>query len=317
MIGDLLKELSVALWRYFRYHLGRLTGFHHTRIPQAMQGPLPISAVADAQGIAPPPEETMLSAAYRRPVRWGTSRRDLDSEELARNPVLQFWKQHKPRAHKWTHYFETYHAIFGPHRLQARRILEIGVYQGASLRLWRQYFENTETVLVGIDLDQTCARFDSPRENVHVRIGNQADAVFLEAVARDFGPFDIIIDDGSHRSSHMIASFNHLFASALKDDGIYLVEDLHANYWTAWRDTRYSFLDLCKELMELMHSHYSRAQMADWLRESESDSESDPLLLDVPVIATMIKEIRVFDSIVAIYKTRREYLPRVLDPAAG
>jgi hypothetical protein len=68
--------------------------------------------------------------------------------------------------------------------------------------------------------------------------------------------------------------------------------------------------------MEFMHSHYTRAQMAQWLRESESDSESDPLSLDVPVIATMIKEIRVFDSIVAIYKTRREYLPRVLDPTA-
>jgi len=316
MIGDLLKELSVALWRYFRYHLARLTGLHRASIPQATETPRATSAVVEGGEMAPPPDETMLSAAYTRTVRWSTSRRDLDSEALARNPVLQFWKQNKPRAHKWTHYFETYHAIFGLRRLQARRILEIGVYQGASLRLWKQYFDNAETVIIGIDLDQTCARFDSSHENVHVRIGNQTDAAFLDSVTREFGPFDIIIDDGSHQSSHMIASFNHLFASALKDDGIYLVEDLHANYWTAWRDTRQSFLDFCKELMEFMHSHYTRAQMAEWLRESESDSESDPLSLDVPVIATMIKEIRVFDSIVAIYKTRREYLPRVLDPTA-
>jgi hypothetical protein len=313
MIGDLLKQLSVGLWRFFRYHLARLTGSHRTPpMPQAAEIPSPISAVADAGGIALLPDKEILSENYRRPVRLSTSRRDLDKEEPARNPVFQLWKQQKPRAHKWAHYFEAYHAIFGSRRHQALRILEIGVFQGASLRLWRQYFDDPETVLVGIDIDPTCARFDSSRENVHVRIGSQADEAFLDTITRDFGPFDIIIDDGSHHSSHMIASFNHLFASALKDEGIYLAEDLHANYWTPWRDTRRSFLDLCKELMEFMHAHYTRATLAEWLLES--DSESDQLSLDVPVIATMIKEIRVFDSIVAIHKTRREYLPRVLNP---
>jgi len=315
MIGDLLKQLCVGLWRFFLYHLARFTGFHHPpSVRQAPESLRPTSAVADAKGIAVPPDEAVLSEAYRRTVRVSTSRRDLDSEEFARNPVFQFWKQHKPRAHKWTHYFGAYHSIFGLRRSQALRILEIGVYQGASLHLWRQYFDNPETVIVGIDIDPTCAQFDSSRENVHVRIGSQADAAFLKIVTHEFGPFDIIIDDGSHHSSHMIASFNHLFAGALKDDGIYLAEDLHANYWTPYRDTRLSFLDLCKELMEFMHAHYSRAALAEWLLES--DSESDQLSLDVPVIATMIKEIRVFDSIVAIHKTRREYLPRLLNPIA-
>jgi hypothetical protein len=67
-------------------------------------------------------------------------------------------------------------------------------------------------------------------------------------------------------------------------------------------------------LMEFMHDHYTRGSLAEWLQESES--ESDQFSLDVPVIATMIKEIRVFDSIVAIHKTRREYLPRMLNPLA-
>jgi hypothetical protein len=115
----------------------------------------------------------------------------------------------------------------------------------------------------------------------------------------------------------MIASFNHLFADALKQDGIYLAEDLHANYWLPWRDTNQSFLDLCKDLMEFMHAHYMQATLNEWKSESESESESTVLSLDVPVIATMIKEIRVFDSIVAIYKTRREFMTRVLNPSAG
>jgi len=313
MIGDLLKQLCVGLWRFFLYQLARLTGFHRPPpIPQAPDDSRPATAVPGVNASAAPADEAALSDTYRRPVRLSTNRRDLEGGELAGNPVFEFWKQHKPRAHKWAHYFEAYHAIFGPRRSQSLRILEIGVYQGASLRLWRRYFDHPDTVIVGIDIDPSCARFDSERERIHVRIGSQADAAFLDTVTRDFGPFDIIIDDGSHHSSHMIASFNHLFADALEEDGIYLAEDLHANYWMPYRDTRRSFLDLCKELMEFMHAHYTRGSLAEWLLES--DSEADQLSLDVPVIATMIKEIRVFDSIVVIQKTRRKYLPRMLNP---
>jgi hypothetical protein len=50
-----------------------------------------------------------------------------------------------------------------------------------------------------------------------VRIGSQADPEFLRRVVREFGPFDLIIDDGSHHSSHIIATFNHLFDAGLKD----------------------------------------------------------------------------------------------------
>jgi SAM-dependent methyltransferase len=297
MIGDLLKKLMVALWQFFRYQLARLGGSRRAE-------PAPAEL----------PDQGILSDDYRRPVHLNTSRRDVDSEEFQLNPVYQLWKQHRPRAHKWTHYFDTYQAIFGPHRHKSLRVLEIGIYQGASLRLWKRYFDNPETVIVGIDIDPTCAQFDSPREHVHVRLGDQADAVFLATVTREFGPFDLIIDDGSHHSSHLIQSFNHLFATALKDDGIYLAEDLHANYWTPWRDTQLSFLDLCKELMELMHAHYTQATLDEWSTESESEERA--LSVEVPMIATMIKEIRVFDSIVAVYKTRREYLPRVLNPLA-
>jgi len=69
MIGDLLKELSVALWRYFRYHLARLTGLHRASIPQATETPRATSAVVEGGEMAPPPDETMLSAAYTRTVR--------------------------------------------------------------------------------------------------------------------------------------------------------------------------------------------------------------------------------------------------------
>jgi len=315
MIGKLLKELIAGLWRFFRYHLARLTGPERgVPIPQVTQNQEPSIPLEQTGADLQLPDEEILSDRYLRPVRMSTSRKDLDDGELALNPVFQLWRQQKPHAHKWTHYFEAYHGIFGARRSEALRILEIGVQTGASLRIWKGYFDHPETVIVGIDIDPSCAELDSPREKVHVRIGNQADGAFLESVTREFGPFDIVIDDGSHQSSHLIQSFNHLFAVALKDDGVYLAEDLHAEYWPAWRDRRRSFLDLAKELMDFMHSHYTKAAFPEWL--SESESESRPLSMEVPTVTTMIREIRVFDSIVAIHKTRRKYLPRLLNPTA-
>lgn len=69
--------------------------------------------------------------------------------------------------------------------------------------------------------------------------------------------------------------------------------------------------------MKFMHAHSMRTTLTEWMRECESAANSTPLSLDVPIIATMIKEIRVFDSIVAIHKTRREFLPRMLNPSGN
>src|SRR4029079_10969603 len=108
----------------------------------------------------------------------------------------------------------------------------------------------------GIDIDEACKRFDEPANRIAVRIGEQQDPQFLKSLVREFGPFDLIIDDGSHVSSHMIASFNFLFDPGLKEGGIYLVEDTHASYWPTHRDCRQSFIDFTKDIIDLMHAHY-------------------------------------------------------------
>lgn len=123
-------------------------------------------------------------------------------------------------AHKWHHYFPVYEQLFGDLQDRPINILEIGVYKGASLELWRRFF-HSESVIVGVDIDASCKRFHDPENNIHVRIGSQADAGFLSSLGREFGPFDLVIDDGSHITSHMIATFNALFDSHLaKTDSI-------------------------------------------------------------------------------------------------
>jgi hypothetical protein len=58
-----------------------------------------------------------------------------------------------------------------------------------------------------------------------------------------------------------------------------------------------------------MHAHYWKNTLDIWTEQLESGSH---LAVQVPEITTMIKEIRFFDSIVAIHKTRRMHAPRYI-----
>jgi SAM-dependent methyltransferase len=307
MLGSLLKQLGVALGQYVRYHGARILRLRQPTAsiaPTALEKSMPPGKTIDAGG-----DQTGLDAKYLRPYLWPSYREDVTPEELSLDPLYRLWIG-TSGGHKWTQYFAVYREVFGALTSQPMRILEIGVLNGAGLRLWRQYFSHPGTVVVGIDILPGCVQFASPNEGIHVRIGSQADPEFLQKLVGEFGPFDLIIDDGSHRSSHMIASFNCLFADGLKESGIYFVEDLHANYWPQWRDTTRSFLDVCKELVEHMHAHYQRGSPELFLVASAS--QQPMAALEVPIITTMVREIRFFDSMVAVYKARRRFIPHYL-----
>jgi len=205
--------------------------------------------------------------------------------------------------HKWLHYLPVYESVID--RSRPIRMLEIGVFHGGSLHMWRDYL-HPRSVIVGIDIDPDCKQFDDPENNVHVRIGGQQDDTFLQEVNAEFGPFDVILDDGSHMTSHMIESFRSLFASALAEPGTYIVEDVHSNYWKSYRDTSMSFVDFIAVLVDAMHAHYLDAP------DELSFRTGHPARLhevSVPRITPMLSSIEIHDSIVVVRKGSRD-LPR-------
>lgn len=127
---------------------------------------------------------------------------------------------------KWWHYFEVYHTFFQKYIGSDVRILEIGICKGGSLQMWKDYFGEKATV-VGIDVDVKCKEFEE--ENIHICIGSQADRDFLLKVSEQWGPFDIVLDDGSHEMAHQILTFETLFPM-LKENGVFVCEDCHSSY---------------------------------------------------------------------------------------
>lgn len=99
------------------------------------------------------------------------------------------------------------------------------MYPAQSLRMWREFFPNSN--IYGIDLHNH-KWLDSRR--IKTFQGSQADSGFLQRVINEIGVVDIVIDDGSHFSEHVITSFQVLFP-LLAPNGIYAIEDLQTSYW--------------------------------------------------------------------------------------
>jgi hypothetical protein len=188
-------------------------------------------------------------------------------------------------AYKWHHYLEIYDRYLSIYRNKSLFFLEIGVSASGSLELWRRYF-GPDATIVGIDIDPACAnRVDRP--NI-VRIGSQDDTEFLQKVVTEFGPPDIILDDGSHIGRHQQASFDTLFP-LIKDGGLYIIEDLQTSYWPDWEGgyrRKGSGIEYVKQMIDDMHAWYHN-------RKTKTPARDE------------INAIHVYDSAVVIEKRRK------------
>lgn len=132
--------------------------------------------------------------------------------------------------HNYTFYYEQY---FESLRKAELNVVEIGIlnhpnkasrpYEGASILLWKDYFENS--TIHGLDINDHTGL---AQDRVKIYVADQGDRDQLKTIFTELEP-DIIIDDGSHFMHHQQISFGFLF-QYLKSGGIYVIEDLHTSH---------------------------------------------------------------------------------------
>ncbi|MCI9489913.1 MAG: class I SAM-dependent methyltransferase [Dorea sp.] len=181
-----------------------------------------------------------------------------------------FYKKHRI-INKWMHYFEAYERFFMKYKNKDLSILEIGVFKGGSLQMWKNYFEGpcNKVMVYGIDINPECKKLEE--DNIKIFIGSQEDRDFLHKVKEEIGKVDILIDDGGHTMNQQIVSFEELF-DLVDDNGIYLCEDLHTSYMERYGgqykgDT---FIEYSKNLIDYLHAQYS--ETSELQRNKYSDS---------------------------------------------
>ena len=159
--------------------------------------------------------------------------------------------------HKWTHYFPAYERHFARFRNLSINMLEIGCGEGGSLQMWKRYF-GPMVQIVGIDIQESCKAFKESQ--IAIMIGDQSDPAFLHSVTEKFGPFDIILDDGSHQMEDIASSFRTLYPT-LRQNGVYMVEDLHTCYRPAYGGgykAPGSFMEICKDLLDELNADHTQ-----------------------------------------------------------
>ena len=124
---------------------------------------------------------------------------------------------------------EWYESFFSPLVGQSISLLELGVHKGASLRFWRDYFENA--IVVGLDCTPP-VKIDDSNNKIHIYQGYQQDIQLLDRIVQEQAPdgFDVIIEDCSHIGRFARISFWHLFQNHLKPGGLYCIEDWGTGY---------------------------------------------------------------------------------------
>jgi hypothetical protein len=174
------------------------------------------------------------------------------------NDLEKYFKSNTNRLiHKWNHYFEVYDRHLSKYRGKEITILEIGVSQGGSLQMWKDYFGNNAKIY-GIDVDPRCKQMEE--ENIKIFIGSQSDRNFLKDVIRQIPKVDILIDDGGHTMDQQIVSYEELF-DHVKEDGVYICEDLHTSYWIRFGGgykRRGTFIEYSKNFIDYINAHHSK-----------------------------------------------------------
>lgn len=137
-------------------------------------------------------------------------------------PLCELAVKHGTDKTRFHEYTPVYYNLLKDREI--KKVLEIGVCEGASLRMWREFFPQAE--IFGIEFNPLLMINNEPR--IHTICCDQSDADALTEAAVGAGSdFDLIIDDGSHVLSHQLISMRALLPF-LALDGIYVVEDVGA-----------------------------------------------------------------------------------------
>ena len=134
------------------------------------------------------------------------------------NDVVVDCDTDKERAHKYVSNF--YNQEFERFKNRDINVLEIGIWNGGSIEMWRQYFPYA--TIYGTDI--TAERLKpSVRDlpGVHISIRDAYSADF----AASLPDFDILIDDGPHTEASQI-EFLELYLPKMRDGAVLVIEDI-------------------------------------------------------------------------------------------
>ena len=121
-------------------------------------------------------------------------------------------------------YLSKYEMFLKPFKEKKICLLELGVFNGESLKMWKEYFDHSE--VVGVDIADECKQYKG--EGVVIEIQDMSVEENIDVIGKKYSP-DIIVEDASHLWSHQIKSLVTLLPH-MKNGGVYIMEDIGTSF---------------------------------------------------------------------------------------
>jgi len=127
---------------------------------------------------------------------------------------------------KHSSYFHVYDRYFSRFIGQEIIFVEIGVLNGGSLFMWREFF-GKHARIIGIELNPEAKKWE--KDGFEIYIGSQSDPNFWKAFFSEVGQVDVVLDDGGHTFEQQIVTAECCIPN-IKSGGLLVTEDVHTSY---------------------------------------------------------------------------------------
>jgi len=157
------------------------------------------------------------------------------------------------RTVKHSTYFQVYDELFSPWRGRNITFVEIGIAEGGSLFMWREFF-GPQARIIGIDINPEAKVLT--KYGFEIFIGSQSDKEFWKQFNKSVGMIDIVLDDGGHSYLQQIVTTKMLI-DQIKDHGMLVVEDTHTSYMSNYGTKKFSFINFTKVIIDRINQRFS------------------------------------------------------------
>ena len=173
------------------------------------------------------------------------------------NPLEKYFDSHTEGRGiwKWRHYFEIYHRHLSKFIGRKVNVLEIGIYSGGSLDMWKDYF-GPACHVYGVDIEEACKSYED--DSTTVFIGDQADRHFWKRFKKEVPSVDVLIDDGGHQPHQQIVTLEEMLPH-INPGGVFICEDVHGAYNPFHAYVAGLFANLNSRLSESRPNSFQRA----------------------------------------------------------
>jgi len=225
---------------------------------------------------------------YKNPKDLPTENRNM----LSGSKAFKSYSESSLKSFKIESYFSVYDEIFKKYIGEKIVFVEIGVYHGGSLEMWRNYFGN-QARIIGIDINPEAKKLE--KRGFEIFIGSQSSKNFWDTFYEKIGPVDIVLDDGGHQNKQQIITA-HESIKNINDGGVLVTEDTHTSYMPKFGNpSKYSFINFAKNKIDKINYRF-------------------PLFKDKDNVERKIFSINFYESIVAFnISAKKSIIPDYLE----